>query len=81
METVNGIDYLTPKEAAERKGVALASIYKAIERGALTTTKIMGRIALAAPVVDAYEPGSYGEAKRAYKKRGPGRPSSSPAAD
>ena len=75
MVTLNGIEYLTPKEAAERKGVALASIYKAIERGALPSERVLERVVIPILAVDAYEPGSYGETRRTYKKRGPGRPS------
>jgi len=67
-------EYLTPREAAEDKGVAVATIYKAIERGNLQAYRVLGRVALRKADVDAYQPGSYGEAQRATKRRGPGRP-------
>jgi excisionase family DNA binding protein len=66
--------YLTPREAAERKGVAVASIYKAIERGQIPSVRVLGRVALRVGDVEAYQPGSYGENKRDYRPRGPGRP-------
>ena len=72
-------EYLTPKEAAERKGVALATIYKAIERGNLPSYRVLGRVAVKASDVDAYTPGSYGDAQRATVRRGPGRPKATKA--
>ena len=67
------IDYLTPKQAAERKGVALPTIYKAIERGLLPSVRVLDRVALRVADVDAYTPGSYGGIKRTVIRRGPGR--------
>lgn len=63
--------YLTPKEAAERKGVTVQAIYRAIERGELPTTIILSRKALLPADVEAYQPGSYGGVERARKRRGP----------
>ncbi len=66
-------DYLTPRQAAERKGVSVPTIYKAIERGALPSVRVLDRVALRPADVEAYEPGSYGCVKRAVRRRGPGR--------
>jgi excisionase family DNA binding protein len=66
--------YLTPRQAAERKGVAVPTIYKAIERGQLPAVRLLNRVALRVTDVDAYQPGSYGGVQRAAKRRGPGRP-------
>lgn len=66
-------DYLTPKQAAERKGVAVPTIYKAIERGQLPSVRILDRVALRVADVEAYTPGSYGGVTRTVRKRGPGR--------
>ena len=66
-------DYLTPKQAAERKGVSVPTIYKAIERGALPFERVLDRVAVRVADVDAYQPGSYGGIKRTVKRRGPGR--------
>lgn len=72
-------EYLTPQEAAAKKGVALASIYKAIERGQMPSERVFGRVVLRVSDVEAYTPGTYtrqgGETiARAAIKRGPGRP-------
>lgn len=56
-ETVE--EYLTPQEAAERKGVTLQTIYKAIERGLLPSSRVLGRVSMRVADVDAYEPGNY----------------------
>ena len=66
-------EYLTPKKAAEIKGVSLPTIYKAIERGLLPSVRVLDRIALRAADLDAYQPGSYNGIKRTIKPRGPGR--------
>lgn len=65
---------VTPQEAAALKGVAVASIYKAIERGQLSAIRALGRVAIRTTDLDNYQPGSYGDTKRTYKPRGPGRP-------
>lgn len=65
--------YLTPAEAAERKGVARSAIYKAIREGRLPSEQMLGRVAVKVTDLDAYEPGSYGDNKRALRPRGPGR--------
>lgn len=66
-------DYLTPKQAAERKGVSVPTIYKAIERGVLPSERVLDRVAVRVADVDAYQPGSYGGIKRTVRRRGPGR--------
>ena len=66
-------DYFTPKQAAERKGVSVQTVYKAIERGALPSVRVLDRVALRPADVDAYQPGSYGGIKRTVRRRGPGR--------
>ncbi len=66
-------DYLTPRQAAQRKGVSVPTIYKAIERGSLASVRLLDRVALHVADVDAYEPGSYNGVKRTVKRRGPGR--------
>ncbi len=66
-------DYLTPKQAAERKGVSVPTIYKAIERGVLPSERVLDRVAVRVADVDAYQPGSYNGVKRTVRKRGPGR--------
>jgi len=67
-------EYLTPKQAAERKGVSLTAIYSAIARGKLPSVRVLDRIALRVADVDSYEPGSYAGVERTVKQRGPGRP-------
>lgn len=66
-------EYITPKKAAEIKGVSVPTIYKAIERGVLPAMRVLDRVALRPADVDAYQPGSYGGVKRTVKRRGPGR--------
>lgn len=66
-------EYLTPKKAAEIKGVSVQAIYKAIERGLLPSVRVLDRVALRPADVDAYQPGSYNGVKRTVKRRGPGR--------
>lgn len=74
-------DLLTPQEAAQRKGVAVQTIYKAIAESRLPSQRVLGRIGLRPGDVEAYQPGSYGEAKRARRSRGPGRRKTSQAAE
>lgn len=70
---------LTPQEAAQRKGVAVQTIYKAIAERRLPSERVLGRIGLRPGDVDAYQPGSYGGAKRTRRSRGPGRRKASQA--
>lgn len=69
--TVSVEEYITPKQAAERKGVSLAAIYRAIERGALPSTEVLGRKGLRPADVASYQPGSYGGVERSRRRRGP----------
>ena len=64
-------EYVTPKQAAERKGVSVQAIYRAIERGELPSVEILGRKALLPADVENYKPGSYGGVERTRKRRGP----------
>jgi excisionase family DNA binding protein len=48
-------DYLTPEEAAERKGVSRQSVYTAIRRGKLPSVRMLGRLAVRREDVDAME--------------------------
>lgn len=64
-------EYITPKQAAERKGVSVPAIYRAIERGVLSSTEVLGRKGLRPVDVDAYQPGSYGGVERFRRRRGP----------
>ena len=66
-------EYITPKKAAEIKGVSVQAIYKAVERGLLPSVRVLDRVALRPADVDAYQPGSYNGVKRTIKRRGPGR--------
>ena len=66
-------EYMTPRQAAECKGVTVQAIYKAIERGLLPSVRVLDRVALRVADVEAYQPGSYGGIKRTVKRRGPGR--------
>ncbi len=66
-------EYITPKQAAELKGVSVPTIYKAIERGSLPSVRVLDRVALRVTDVEAYQPGSYGGVKRTVIRRGPGR--------
>lgn len=66
-------EFITPRQAAERKSVTVQAIYKAIERGHLPSVRVLDRVALRPADVDAYQPGSYGGIKRTVKRRGPGR--------
>jgi len=65
--------YITPRQAAEYKGVTVQAIYKAIERGLLPSVRVLDRVALRLADVEAYQPGSYNGIKRTVKRRGPGR--------
>ena len=66
-------EYLTPRQAAERRGVSVSTIYRAIERGEIPALRLLSRLALRAADVDAYQPGSYNGIQRATRRRGPGR--------
>ena len=63
-------DLLSVPEAAARRGVAVTTIYEAVKRGALPARRVLGRIGLIAPDVDAWEPATYGGVVRAKKTRG-----------
>jgi excisionase family DNA binding protein len=63
-------DYISVREAAERRQVSQTAIYKAIREGRLQATRILGRLALRASDIDAYEFGSYAGVQRARKPRG-----------
>lgn len=64
-------DYLTPKQAAERKGVATTTIYEAVKRGAIPAYKFMGRIGLLLADVESWDAATYGGVERTRKRRGP----------
>lgn len=64
-------EFLTTKDAAQLKGVSIATIYKAIEEKRLPSTRVLGRIAIKPADLEAYEPGSYGGVERTRKRRGP----------
>ena len=66
-------EFITPRQAAERKSVTVQAIYKAIERGHLPSVRVLDRVALRPADVDSYQPGSYGGVKRTVRRRGPGR--------
>jgi excisionase family DNA binding protein len=66
-------EYLSPQQAAERKGVAVQTIYKAVSEGRLPSTRILGRIGLSPTDVDAWEPAPYGDREGVKRERGPGR--------
>jgi len=72
--------YLTPKEAAEKKGVSVAAIYKAIERGQLSSERVLNRVAVRTADIDAWQPAGYtkeGTQREGVKKergRSGGRP-------
>lgn len=63
-------EYLTPQQAAARKGVAVSTIYKAMQRGHLQRVEKYGRILLREADVEAYQPGSYRGVQRAVRPRG-----------
>ena len=64
-------EFLTTREAADQKGVALATIYEAVKRGDLASTKVLGRIGIKPIDLDAYQAGSYNGIERTRKRRGP----------
>lgn len=70
-------EYITPKEAAERKGVSRQTIYSAIARDAIPATRILGRLAVRVADIEFFQPATYGENIRGTIKKGPGRPSKS----
>ena len=63
-------EFLSVQEAATRKGVSQATIYKAIQEKRLPATRLLGRFALKPMDIDAYEPGTYAGVQRATKTRG-----------
>lgn len=74
MSGQNGEELLTPAEAAKRKGVAPATIYRAVNDGRLACVRILGRIGIRPADLDGFDAASYGGVQRAKKRRGPGRP-------
>jgi excisionase family DNA binding protein len=76
MDTEN---YLTISDAAERRGVSIAAVYKAIREERISKEKILGRVVVKKDEIDAYPFGSYTPKEtgekivRAHKERGPGR--------
>lgn len=54
---------LTPAEAAQLKGVAKATVYKAVAEGALPHVRILGRIGLRKADVLAWAPSTLGGAR------------------
>jgi excisionase family DNA binding protein len=62
--------FLSVKQAAQRKGVSVSAIYKAIHDGRLPFTRIGTGFALKPSDVDTCEFGSYGLIKRTNKTRG-----------
>lgn len=70
---MEGTGLITPTEAAKRKGVSPATIYRAVREKRLPSTEVLGRIGIRPADLDAFEAGSYGGVKRATVRRGPGR--------
>ena len=62
-------EYVSVRDAAQRKGVSTATIYKAIEERRLPATQMLGRWALLTSDVEAFAPGSYAGVKRATISR------------
>lgn len=52
-------DYITPKQAADLKGVTVGAIYKAIERGHIEGAKVLDRVAVKASEIAAWQPATY----------------------
>lgn len=52
-------EFVSVQEAAQRKGVSVSAIYRAIREGRLSATLILGRKALRVADVDAFDFGSY----------------------
>jgi excisionase family DNA binding protein len=76
---MNTEDYLTIGEAAARRGVSVATVYKAVRETRISKETILGRVVVKKDEVDAYPFGSYtpketgAKIVRTTKKRGPGR--------
>ena len=60
-------DYITPKQAADLKGVTVGAIYKAIERGHIDGVRLLDRVAVKASDIAAWTPAGYtrGDVQRA----------------
>lgn len=66
-------EFLSVKQAAQRKQVTESAVYKAINAGRLHATRVLGRFALMPADVDACDFGSYAGVKRTSIPRGPNR--------
>lgn len=75
VETLDGIEYLTVAEAAERKNVTPAAIYRAVQEGRLAYVILFGRRVLRASDVAAWESAGHGG-----RRPGQGRPPKGSAA-
>jgi excisionase family DNA binding protein len=53
-------ELITPQEAARRKGVTAATVYKACREGKLPYTEVLNRFALKPSDVDAWQPQGWG---------------------
>ena len=63
-------EYLSVQDAARRRNVSPATIYKAIHEGRLKAVRMLGRFAILPADIDAFEAASYAGVKRAVKTRG-----------
>ena len=70
MEKLEGIDYLTPNEVAEARGANLNTVLKALRAGRLRGRKSLGRWLILPADASAWEPGTWGDAKRMKKEEG-----------
>lgn len=66
-------EFLSVKQAAERKQVTESAVYKAINAGRLRATRVLNRFALTPADVDACDFGSYAGVQRTRIPRGPNR--------
>ncbi len=80
METLDGVEYLTVAEAAGRRGVTPAAIYRAVSEGRLAYARIFGRRVLRVSDVDAWQSAGHG-GRRPGQGRPPKTKSETPATE
>jgi excisionase family DNA binding protein len=64
METIDGVKYLTTLEVAQERSTSTDTVRKALKRGTLKGTRVLGRWLITPADAQAWEPGGWGGADR-----------------
>jgi hypothetical protein len=70
METIDGVKYLTTLEVAQERSASADTVRKALKRGTLKGTRILGRWLITPADAQSWEPGGWGGADRFGRRAG-----------